>query len=173
MSIADDRCDRNVVEQFLRSAEVLIEKYPDPLVYASVRTSHAGIDFERSERKQRCEGTHLKKNAAGERTRGRTGISGDAPRPAGEGPLFDCLVDVRVDFVETIAAADEAGAILERCLQGLAQADRHLLYSVDGHAMYITELAKKTGQRRETLNRRLTKIRGLARANASDFTAAA
>jgi DNA-directed RNA polymerase specialized sigma24 family protein len=160
---------QSVVEQFLRSPVDVMDKYPDPVVYASVRTGHAGLDFDRSQRKQRCEGTRLVTNAAGERKRARTYVSGDAALFDGDGQLFDIIVDGSADFVETIAAAYDTRGILDCCLRGLTEADRELLYWVDGQGMYITEVAKIVGQRRETLNRRLSKIRCLAQSNAAEF----
>jgi RNA polymerase sigma factor (sigma-70 family) len=163
---------QNVVEQFLRSAEVLMAKYPDPTLYAAVRTGHAGSDFDSKERTQRCEGARLVRNAAGDTARGRTWESGDAPLFDGEGRLFDTFAE-EGDFVEAHAAAAEVDFILNICLAGLTAADRELLRRVDGEGYTITQVAAEIGQRRETVNRRLTKIRAIAQANAAQFALAA
>jgi RNA polymerase sigma factor (sigma-70 family) len=164
---------QNLVERVLRSPGAVMAVFPDPLVYASVCARNAGLDFDRTERGQRCEGARLTTNAAGERGRARTWLSGDRAMSDGDVRLFDTVADGSVDFVDALVESDEAKERLDVCLRGLSQTERDLLHRVDGHGMYITEVAATVGIRRETLNRRLTRIRAHAKTNAAAVPAAA
>ena len=169
---ADDVAQR-VSLQFCKAPLAIMTDYPSAATYASVCANHAFVSFQRSERVQRCEGANLIRSASGDYISGRTSISGNARIDESDREYFDTLDLAGDEFAERLADDSATRSMLEACLIGLDAKERELLYLVDGMGYQVKEVAQMVGQARETVNRRLSRIRRQVQMAASQFAVAA
>lgn len=155
---ADDIAQEIALE-VARRPEVIMARYPDPLVYARRRTKHAGISFDRRERAQRSEGVRLRRGTDGLLTPGRPYVSGNATGPEGGDELFATARDVQAEFDSATVDFLDALESLRRCCVGVSHTDLHELLLVDGCGYSVLEVARMKGQARETVSRRLNATR--------------
>ena len=154
-----------IVAHVLERPEVIMVRYPNPVLYARARVRHAGISHDRHQRVQRGEGARLFRDADGLLRPGRPYGSGNVTPAEGGAELFSTAHDARDQFE---ASADDrmyAVAELRRCCQGLSIGQVHELWLVDGCGFTVQEVADMCGQRRETVSRRLNETRRRIRQN--------
>ena len=174
---ADDIAQR-VCEMFLLHAEVFMAKYADAGRFAAAVTRNAEISYDRSQRAQRGEGVQLVKAADDTLHPRRQYISGNAPLgghwvAGGTGQQFDRVTDRSEHFTDRVLNDIMADELLEQCLCGLEQSDRELLLRVDGNGEAILDLAIERGQARETVSRRVSRIRQQVQQNVGISSATA
>lgn len=161
------------VEKFLRMPaaqqhRVMVE-FPSATVLARRVAKRSAYDFDRDDRIQGCRGARLFDDGEGGKRAGRTWVSGNAPfgRDDDSPSLFDlCTTGAMADIAD--AVIDHVSAIerLELAFAGISPADRELLYRVDGCREEIQHLAAEFKCARETMSRRINKIRAMVKANA-------
>ena len=95
---------------------------------------------------------------------GRTWAYGDAPVGNGSDSLFDLMVDA-VDPTDEVVDRLDTDRMLDLLLDGLDDDERWLLTRVDGLGQQVNEIAGEYGVVRETLSKRLSKIRSRVQAN--------
>ncbi|MFZ9629372.1 MAG: hypothetical protein ACO3C1_08470 [Ilumatobacteraceae bacterium] len=142
----------------------LIDEYPDPMAYARLVVGRALVDHDRTERVQQCRGARLFTDADGTVQPGRTWAYGDAPVGHGGESLFDLMVsdaDVATEVVDRL----DTDRLLDALLDGLDDDERWLLTRVDGLGQQINDIAGEYGVVRETLSKRLSKIRARVQIN--------
>jgi RNA polymerase sigma factor (sigma-70 family) len=160
---ADDIAQR-VCEMFLLHAEVFMAKYTDAGRFAAAVTRNAEISYDRTQRAQRGEGVYLVRSEDGTMHPRRQYISGNAPvgghwTTGHAGEQFDLITDRSEHFTDRVLNAMAADELLEHCLRGLEQHDRELLLRIDGNGETVLDLAIERGQARETVSRRVSRIR--------------
>lgn len=169
---ADDVAQEVVVALLARTGRLalVMERYPDPVVYARARASHAFTQWERAVRADRGEGARLVVRADGSLRVARTVIAGDAPLPGGDGQHWDLVAaqpDTTDDLVDLLAAWPKAVEFIAT----LDPSDREIVVLVLGFGYQVTEVAARLGIARETAARRLSRIRrrlDVLRANMGD-----
>ena len=138
--------------------EAIVERYPEPAVYARVRARHAFTQWERAMRADRGEGARLVCDADGQLHAARTVVAGDAPLPGGEGDHWGLVGghdDPTDDLVDLLSKWGKAVEFID----GLAPTDREIVVLVLGFGYQVTEVAARLGIARETAARRLSRIR--------------
>ena len=148
-----------VAESFLTDAERIMARFPNPARFAHGTARYAAISFARRERVQRGEGTRLADLGGGSFAPRRRYLSGNATLADSEFELFDTLVDTSEPVADKVARECDIGALLARCMAGISPIDRELLMLVDGMGYSVKEVADLVGQRRETVSRRITRVR--------------
>lgn len=164
---ADDVAMRVVVqvlEMPLGEQLRLIDDYPDPMAYARLVVGRALVDFDRAERVQQCRGARLFTDTDGTVQPGRTWASGDAPVGHGGESLFD-LFATSADPIDDLVDQLDGGALLDMLLDGLDADERWLLTRVDGLGEQIIDLAPEYGVVRETLSKRVSRLRDRVQSN--------
>lgn len=158
---ADDTDDiaQAVAERFLTKAEAFMARYPEPARFARAATRNAGISFDRRERSQRGEGVRLVDAGNGLLTPRRPYLSGNTPIGEGGSELFDRVSDRAEPFHDQIVERQHDRDLLDQCLVGVSPADREMLLLVDGMGYTVHEVAGLIGQRRETVSRRVNRVR--------------
>ena len=141
----------------------VMASYPDPVHYARQRARHAGISFDRRERSQRGEGARLYIGADGQLQPARRYLSTDAV--SGDGPLSHRADQGTLPDIE-VTERMVVGALLQRCCDGLSPSDVQVAWLIDGCGYTVQQVAAMRGQRRETLSRRLNKVRKRMQQNA-------
>lgn len=171
----DDAQDiaQSVVLGFLRSPQRVMADYPTPERYAAVRTRHAMLDWQRSERTQRCEGARITRDSSGDFRKSREWVSGSLPVGESGGELFDHVGAAVPSIDDGVVNGVEARRLLEVLTGALSAGDRDLLLMVDGLAIPITEVAQQVGRARETINRRVSAARAVVRSMAERLDHAA
>lgn len=159
-----------VVEEFLRSDPEtrlsIMAEHPDAAKYAQLVTFRAGIDHDRRQRVQRCEGVRLHPLADGGLTTGRTWTSGDAA-PAGGAALFERVVDDDTPIDDDVTHRLAVSRLADEILRCLDDDDRMLLTRIDGLGHAVNDVAVELGVRRETLSRRVNRLRATVREHAA------
>jgi len=148
-----------VAESFLTDAERIMARFPNPARFAHGTARYAAISFARRERVQRGEGTRLADLGGGSLAPRRRYLSGNATLADSEFELFDTLVDTSEPVADKVARECDIDALLARCMAGISPIDRELLMLVDGMGYIVKEVADLVGQRRETVSRRITRVR--------------
>ncbi len=169
MAFDADDIAAEVAEAVLEHPEVIMARYPDPLRYARIRVRHAGISFDRRERAQRGEGARLFPGPDGSLAPGRRYVSGNSTGHDGGDELLSFAVDLGAEFEPAVDDQMVAAALLQRCCEGLSQAEVHEIWLVDGCAYTVQEVADLCGQRRETVSRRLNATRRRIRQNRAEM----
>lgn len=143
---------------------------PEAAVYGRIVTRHTAFDFDRTDRIQGCRGARLFDDGEGGKRAGRHWISGDARIgiDGSDSPsLFDlCQSSATGDIADDVAEHLSDLQRLEQALEGISPADRELLLRVDGNGEEVQQLAKEYGCTRETMSRRINRIRAVAKQNA-------
>ena len=134
-------------------------RFPNPAQFARGTALYTVISFARSERVQRGKGTQLADLGGGSFAPRRRYLSGNATLANSEFELFDTLVDTSESVADKVARECDIGALLARCLAGVSPIDCELLMLVDGMGYSVKEVATLVGQRRETVSRRITRVR--------------
>ena len=155
---ADDVA-QSVVVWFLGQPEVLMARYPDPMRLARVAARHACISFDRRQRSQRCEGARLFTQVDGTVAPGRRTISGNTTTVDGGDELFELIAQPTLFVDDHVVAQAHCAEMLAVLQHGLSAADCQLLMLVDGHGWPVNLLAARMGLARETLSRRISRIR--------------
>lgn len=148
-----------IVAAFLPKAATIMARHPDPAAYARLAVRRASIAHDRRERAQRGEGVRLVRGADGQVTPRRVVLSGDAVLGEAQLSLFDLLPAADECPADVVLRSLDGAAVLELFLDGVAAPDRTLLLLVDGAGYTVTEVADLVGQRRETVSRRLGRVR--------------
>lgn len=156
-----------------RKIDRVMAAYSDPAVYAATRVRHGAIQWDRRQGSQRGQGSRYVTNPDGTTSPGRVVVSGNVAIGADDGTELFAVIGpsdpTAVD--DTIVDSLDGQALLEGCLLGISEADREVLYLVDGHGMSVTEVALIFGVSRETMSRRVSKLRSLTRRNATMMVA--
>lgn len=155
---ADDIA-QTVAARFLADPQRVMAKYADPVRYARAATRNTAISHDRCERAQRGEGVRLVDGSDGMLAPRRQYVSGNARPREGGAELFDAVVDGGKSFTDRIVDALDDADQLERLFAGISAADRDLYLYVHGSAHTVHEAAELLGQRRETVSRRISRIR--------------
>ncbi|MEI7617806.1 MAG: sigma-70 family RNA polymerase sigma factor [Actinomycetota bacterium] len=148
-----------VAETFLTDAERIMARFPNPVRFARGTARYTAISFDRRERVQRGEGIRLADLGGGARAPRRRYLSGNATIADSGSELFDTLIDTSEPVADNVAHQCDIEALLARCLAGISPIDRELLMLVDGFGYSVKEVAQLVGQRRETVSRRIARIR--------------
>jgi DNA-directed RNA polymerase specialized sigma24 family protein len=148
-----------IVAAFLPKAATIMARHPDPAAFARLAVRRAGIAHDRRERAQRGEGVRLVRGADGQVTPRRVVLSGDAVLGEGQLSLFDLLPATDECPADLVVRGLDSATELALVLDGVAASDRRLLLLVDGAGYTVTEVADLVGQRRETVSRRLGRVR--------------
>jgi DNA-directed RNA polymerase specialized sigma24 family protein len=148
-----------VVVWFLGQPEVLMARYPDPVRLGRVAARHACISFDRRQRIQRCEGARLFVQGDGTVQPGRRTISGNTPTVDGGDELLDLMAQPTLFVDDHVVTQQFCADMLSTLQRGLSAADCELLMLVDGHGWPVNVLAARLGVARETLSRRISRIR--------------
>jgi RNA polymerase sigma factor (sigma-70 family) len=148
-----------VVELVLGAPVQWMTRYPDPVRLARVAARHACITFDRQQRVQRCEGARLHPSADGLLHPGRTWISGNVTAVEGGDELLAMVADGDDPFDDMWADRDERTSQLHLLMRGLSNDDRTLLFLVNVAGYSVTDLARHRGCARETVSRRMSRIR--------------
>jgi DNA-directed RNA polymerase specialized sigma24 family protein len=172
---ADDVA-QTVVLRWWEHRAMLIQRYPDPQRFARVVTRHTLISWQRSQRAQRCEGARLYSRTDGSQRPAREWVSGNRPihtADGGEGgEVFDhqaSASDPIDDLVTNRLFVQQHRYVAYR---GLSSDDIELFEMVAVHEFRVSELAAIRGCARETLARRLSRIRATIAANSAALGAA-
>jgi DNA-directed RNA polymerase specialized sigma24 family protein len=173
---ADDVA-QTVVVRWWEHRHMLMQRYPDPQRFARVVTRHTLISWQRSQRSQRCEGARLHTQPDGSLRPAREWVSGNRSHHSADGidrgELFDhqaASSDSIDDIVTNRLFAQQHRHIAYR---GLSFDDIELFEMVNVHEFRVSELAAIKGCARETLARRLSRIRTTIAANRAALDTAA
>ncbi|MFM8266427.1 MAG: hypothetical protein ACKOA2_00165 [Ilumatobacteraceae bacterium] len=165
-----------VVEEFLNhdpeTRLSIMAEHPDAAKYAQLVTFRAGIDHDRRQRVQRCEGVRLTPLADGGLTTGRTWTSGDAA-PSGGAALFERVIDDDIPIDDEVTHRLAVSRLADEILCDLDDDDRRLLTRIDGLGHAVNDVAAEIGVRRETLSRRVNRLRAVVRDKAAANAGAA
>lgn len=161
---ADDIAAEVATGVLERPADIMA-RYPDPSRYARIRVRHAGISFDRGQRAQRGEGARLFEGHDGLLSPGRRYVSGNSTGPDGGDELLSFAADPTAPFEAGVDDHMVASALLQRCCDGLSEAEIQEIWLVDGCGHTVQGLAELCGQRRETVSRRLNNTRRRIRQN--------
>lgn len=161
---ADDVAQR-VVELLLANPTSLMQRYPEPARFAKAAGQHVAIGEDRRNRGQRGEGTRLRLADDGTLYAPRTVLSGEAPAASGVGSVFDGVTDGADAFDDRVLHRHEVLRTIEACTFNLSHEDRRLLYLVDGLGYTVVEVARAMRLTRETVSRRLSRIRRIVQQN--------
>lgn len=139
----------------------LMERYPQPHVYAGVRTRHAAESFYRSARSQRGEGARLHRAADGSVAPGRTVVSADAlvggiEAVAGGDGFED-------DVLEHLVHVQQVDRVMSACAGGVSADDLEAYLLVEAHGWSVADVARLHGVVRETMSRRVSAVREAVR----------
>lgn len=145
----------------------IIARYPDAVVYGRIIARHAMVDHDRRQRVQRGEGARIFRDASGLTRPGRVATSGDATGADGAPSVFDRTADNGPAVEEHVVDQLDALTQLAGLLHDFTDGDRDLLLRIDGHGQPIIDVAAAMGIRRETLSRRLSRLRQRATRNAA------
>ena len=148
-----------IAERFLAQPDGTMACFSDPRRYARVAVGHAGIAFDRRQRAQRGEGVRLVRGADGRLAPLRPHRSGNTAAFENRVDLLDTVADRSEPFADLVARDIDNEAMLERCLVGVSAADREVLLLIDGVGYTVRDLAGLIGQRRETMSRRVNRVR--------------
>jgi DNA-directed RNA polymerase specialized sigma24 family protein len=143
---------------------------PAAVAQARLVLSHTAFDFDRDNRIQTCRGARLFDDGEGGRRPGRVWISGDAHfgRDDDSPSLFDlCASSATGDVADVVIDQLTCDERLEQLFAGVSPADRQLLLRVDGNGEQVKDIAAELGRARETLSRRISKIRAMVEENAA------
>lgn len=159
-------------EKFLRMPaaqqhRVMVE-FPSATDLARRMAKRSAFDFDRDDRIQGCRGARLFDDGEGGKRAGRNWISGDAPfgRDDDSPSLFDlCTASATGDIADAVVDHVFTLELLELAFTGISAADRELLFRVDGCREEIQHLAAEFKCARETMSRRINKIRAMVKAN--------
>lgn len=145
---------------------VIMAAYPNPATFGAVRARHAAIQWDREQQVQAGEGARLVEKPDGTVAPARQVVSGDAVVNDDGVELFSRLGGTGVDLLEDgVVDSLERAALLERALVGLSAVDRAILYMVDGYKIPVSEVADMHGITRESMSRRISKLRIRTQAN--------
>ncbi|CAB4889926.1 unannotated protein [freshwater metagenome] len=159
-----------VTEKFLTDADGIIARYPNPVRFARAAAKNTAISHERCERAQRGEGVRLVDVGNGQLAPRRRIVSGNVRPPDGGDELFDTVGDRCESFADQVMHAQDDAVQLERCLAGIPPGDRSLFMLVHGNGHTVQEAAVLLGQCRETVSRRISRIRRLIDQNRVGMT---
>jgi DNA-directed RNA polymerase specialized sigma24 family protein len=155
----------NVAVTVLESSASIMQRFPRPEEYARACARNAGFSFDRAERVQRCEGVRLRTLADGTKTPGRSWVAGHATVGDGENDVWSVITDphgwFEADTVERLDAHQQYRA----CTAGIPEHELREVLEVDGYGRPVSEVAQACGQRRETVSRRINRIRERIREN--------
>ncbi|MEI8239769.1 MAG: hypothetical protein WCI22_10135, partial [Actinomycetota bacterium] len=165
---ADDVA-QSVVTWFLGRPEVLMARYPDPVRLGKVAARHACISHDRRQRIQRGEGARLFTLRDGLLAPGRRVVSGNVPVTEGGDELLALQPQQHTLFDEQVVIAQRCTELLALLQRGLSAAECELLMLVDGHGYAVNALAVQFGVARETLSRRISRIRRHVQQNRADM----
>jgi DNA-directed RNA polymerase specialized sigma24 family protein len=143
---------------------------PAAVAHARVVMGHTAFDFDRDSRIQTCRGARLFDDGEGGKRPGRVWISGDAHfgRDDDSPSLFDlCASSATGDVADAVIDHVDSLERLEQIFAGVSPADRLLLLRVLGNGELVQDLAAEHGCARETMSRRLSKIRAMVEENAA------
>lgn len=171
---ADDIAQR-VCEAFLKRPDDLMQRYPQPATLAAAVAANAAISHDRNQRAQRGDGVALDEDRDGTLRPRRPYLSGDAPiggtdGSAQSGRMFDRVTDRSEAHDDRVVRQMLADEVLEQCLAGLSSADRELLRRVDGEGIPVQQIALEQGLARETVSRRVNRIRRFVQQNGARST---
>lgn len=139
---ADDIAQDVVAKLFVRIAEMM-EKYPDPVVYARAVTRHEGVDHLRRDNAQRCAGALNQ----------RPNVYGDKPDELTGTTLFEGLDRHEADVADQVVDVLEADYRWAEIQLGVParELQAFVLTCLEGHS--DTEAGVIMGVTRETVNR--------------------
>lgn len=163
---ADDVA-QSVVARWWHRRDMVISRYPDPWKFAKVAARHALISWQRTERSQRCQGSRLVRHADGSATPAREWLSGDRALSGfdTEHDLFSLIAAAGPTPEDVVVEQLWADQLCAGAYRGLSPADIAVFELVELQGYQVTELARHMGVARETLARRLSRIRHAIAAN--------
>lgn len=144
-----------VVVKFLKNAEAIMVKYPDPIVFARAVTKTTAIDYRRKLAAQRGEGAR----------QARRVVSGDSHEDD-QVSAFATSENAVVDFADDVANKLDAEYLLEQIALGIPADEFEALYLTEVLGLTDAEAGELVGVRRECINRR--KSRAKARLEGRD-----
>lgn len=153
----------------------IMDRYPNPAVYASVRVRHAAESYYRSDRAQRGEGSRLYGKADGTLEPGRRVVSADAAATSEVGDersYYERSITVpgfEDDAVDAIVGGDLLRSILTACAGAISQQDLDLFVLNKAYGHSVSELAAFHHVTRETMSRRLSRVTKVILANRAWF----
>jgi len=140
---AEDAADirQEVVEYALRYGRSIIAVYPNPHIFAAVRTFHAGITWARRNARQSGQGSGF----------GRSQLSLDIEFEAGSNPsdLFASDFDT-AEIAERRQLSDAVRLIVGATLDTRTA---RWVWDVKGDGLSVAEVARRDGVARETVSR--------------------
>ena len=165
---ADDVA-QTVMVRYWEHRHMLIARYPDPQRFARVVTRHTLISWQRSQRAQRCEGVRLQQQADGSLRPAREWVSGNrtyfSPDGSELSEVFDHQASHGTPVEEVVTNRVWAQHHRAVAYRGLTPDDVQLFEMVTLHGFKVSELAAGRGCARETLARKLSRIRAIVAAN--------
>lgn len=155
---ADDVAQNVVVRYWERRQEVM-RRYPDPVRFARVSARHGLISWDRTNRSQRCQGSRLRQWSDGSSTPAREWVSGNQTLPFGDGELFDLVADTAGSFDQIVVDGLWLAEVRDQAYEGLSDFDIEAFELVEVGGYQVTEVAHQYGVARETMARRLGRVR--------------
>lgn len=156
-----------VAVKVLESGGTIMSRYPYPEDYARACARNAGFSFDRSERVQRCEGVRLRVTVEGDKVLGRSWLPGDATIGDGSGSSWALVPDHGSEFeTDTVSRLDALNQYRVYTHSIPANELREVL-AVDGYEHSVADVAVVCGQRRETVSRRVNRVRDRIRLHGS------
>ncbi len=153
---------QDVVITLMGKVHEVMARYTDPVVYARVVYRHACVQAGRRDRVQRGQGSRLYERADGTRTSGHQVLFGDEAGENGR-TLFDSLVAGGAPFDDSVCSLIDDRRRLAEVLGNTSADDRAAYFMVRGLGYPVTEAAGTFGVRRETLQRRLSRMEAAVR----------
>lgn len=150
--------------------DAIMARYPNATTFASVRTPHALVQWDRGQNAQRGSGSRYIVNPDGSTSPLRAVLPLDSAFNEEDGTELSRRISVdNGDVAERVADSMHTVELLERCLLGMSDTDRQLLMLVDGHGVSVSDVAAARGTARETMSRHISKLRAHARRNAAQL----
>jgi len=149
---------QDVVLTLMGKVQVVMAKYPDPVVYARVAFTHACVQTHRRNRVQRGEGSRLYRAPDGSTAPGRRVVSGDEHLGDSDRSLFDSIIERSAPVDDVVCNRLDDRHRLEEVFAHASPADRRAYFMVRGLGYPVAQVAQTIGVRRETLQRRLGRI---------------
>jgi DNA-directed RNA polymerase specialized sigma24 family protein len=149
----------NVAVTVLESSASIMQRFPRPEEYARACARNAGFSFDRAERVQRCEGVRLRTPADGTKVTGRTWVSGHATMGDGQHEAWSLIPDQHSWFEADTVDRLDAQQQYRACTNGIPQHELREVLEVDGYERPVADVAQACGQRRETVSRRINRVR--------------